>query len=66
MSKMKTHSGTAKRIKKTASGKIKTSHSQRGHLKTAKSSASKRRNSKPMLVSKSDAKRMKQQISQVK
>ncbi len=66
MPKMRTHSGTAKRIKKTATGKIKTSHSQRGHLKDAKSSASKRRNRKPMLVSKSDAKRMKQQIAQIK
>ena len=66
MPKMRTHSGTAKRIKKTATGKIKVSHSQRGHLLSAKSKNAKRKHRKPMLVSSSDYKRMKQQISQVK
>ena len=43
MPKMKTHSGTKKRIKKTASGKVVASSANSNHLLTAKSSASKRR-----------------------
>lgn len=66
MPKMRTHSGTKKRIKKTATGKIKVSHSHRGHLLSAKSTSAKRHHRKAMLVSAGDAKRMKQQISQVK
>jgi large subunit ribosomal protein L35 len=66
MPKMKTHSGTKKRIKKTASGKLKANHSQRGHLLSAKSKGAKRRHKSAMLVSASDYKRIKQQISQVK
>jgi large subunit ribosomal protein L35 len=66
MPKMRTHSGTAKRVKRTASGKLKTSHSQKGHLLSAKAKGAKRRHKKATLVSASDYKRIKQQISNVK
>ena len=66
MPKMRTHSGTKKRVKKTASGKVKVSHSQRGHLKSAKSTSSIRRNRKANYVSSSDLKRIKQQIDNIK
>lgn len=66
MPKMRTHSGTKKRIKRTSSGKIKVSHSQRGHLLSAKSKASKRTHKQPNFVSASDMKRIKQQIAQIK
>lgn len=36
MPKMKTHSGTAKRIKVTGSGKLRRARAGRGHLKLAK------------------------------
>ncbi len=66
MPKMRTHSGTKKRIKRTATGKIKVSHSQRGHLLSAKSKSAKRSHKKANFVSASDIKRIKHQISQVK
>jgi large subunit ribosomal protein L35 len=66
MPKMKTHSGTKKRVSRTASGKIKTSHSQRGHLLSAKSKGAKRRHRSAMIVSASDIKRIKQQITNIK
>jgi large subunit ribosomal protein L35 len=66
MPKMRTHSGTKKRVSRTASGKLKVSHSQRGHLLSAKSKGAKRRHKKAALVSASDYKRIKQQITNVK
>ena len=66
MPKMRTHSGTAKRVKRTASGKIKVSHSQKGHLLNAKSKSSKRSHKKAAFVSASDLKRIKQQIANIK
>ena len=66
MPKMRTHSGTAKRIKRTASGKIKVSHSQRGHLLSHKTTNAKRAHRKANFVSAGDMKRIKHQISQVK
>jgi len=66
MPKMKTHSGTAKRIKRTASGKIKVSHSQRCHLLSHKTTNAKRQHRKANFVSAGDMKRIKHQISQVK
>lgn len=66
MPKMRTHSGTKKRIKRTASGKLKISHANKGHLLTAKSKSSKRRHKNSSLVSASDYKRIKQQISNIK
>ena len=66
MGKMKTHSGTAKRIKKTGTGKVKVSHSQRGHLLSAKSTSAKRSHKQANYVSDSDLKRIKQQIANIK
>lgn len=66
MPKMKTHSGTAKRVKRTATGKLKVSSANKGHLLSAKSSASKRRHKLGSQVSASDLKRIKQQIANVK
>jgi large subunit ribosomal protein L35 len=66
MAKMKTHSGTAKRVKKTATGKLKVSHSNRGHLLSAKPTKAKRQHRKATVVSPGDYKRIKQQIAQIK
>jgi large subunit ribosomal protein L35 len=66
MPKMKTHSGTAKRVKKTGTGKIVATHANKGHLLSAKSKASKRRHKSELSVSPSDLKRIKQQIANIK
>lgn len=66
MPKMRTHSGTKKRIKRTATGKIKVSHSQRGHLLSHKSTSAKRAHRKANFISAGDYKRIKHQISNVK
>jgi large subunit ribosomal protein L35 len=66
MPKMRTHSGTKKRVKRTASGKIKVSHSQRGHLLSAKNKSAKRAHRKANYISAGDYKRIKQQIANVK
>ncbi|MFH5880937.1 MAG: 50S ribosomal protein L35 [Candidatus Izemoplasmataceae bacterium] len=66
MPKMKTHSGTAKRVKRTASGKLKVSHASRSHLKGNKNNNTIRNNRSASFVSKSDVKRIKHQISNVK
>ena len=42
MPKMKTHRGVLKRVKITASGKIKRKHAFTGHLMTSKNSKRKR------------------------
>lgn len=66
MPKMRTHSGTKKRVKKTGTGKVKVSHAFRGHLLSAKSTSAKRRHRKANFVSKADLKRIKQQIDNIK
>jgi len=66
MPKLRTHSGTKKRVKKTATGKVVASHAFRVHLLTAKSKSSKRSHRTAMQISKSDLKRIKQQITYVK
>lgn len=66
MPKMKTHSGTKKRVKKTATGKVKVSHAFRGHLLSAKGKSAKRSHRKANFVSKSDLKRIRQQIDNIK
>ncbi len=66
MPKMKTHSGTAKRVKKTASGKIKVSHANRAHLKGNKNKNTIRNNRSANFVAPSDAKRIHKAVSQVK
>lgn len=66
MPKMKTHSGTQKRVKITGTGKVVAMHANKGHLLTAKSKASKRRHKGELQVSPGDLKRIKQQISNIK
>lgn len=66
MPKMRTHSGTKKRVKRTGTGKLKTSHAWKGHLLSAKSTSAKRRHKSSTLVSASDYKRIKQQVSNIK
>ncbi len=58
MPKMKTHKGTAKRFKRTGSGKLRRGHSGRGHLKLAKGKNSYRRLTGDGDVASVDAKRI--------
>jgi len=57
MPKMKTHRGAAKRLKKTASGKLKRRRAY-SHILTKKSRKRKRRLRKSALVFKGEAKRL--------
>ncbi|MGL4948863.1 MAG: 50S ribosomal protein L35 [Anaeroplasmataceae bacterium] len=66
MPKQKTHSGLKKRIKVTGSGKLKRGHAYTGHLKTNKTHKQNKDLSKSALVHKSDVKRIKQLISNLK
>lgn len=62
MAKMKTHKGTAKRLKRTASGKLKRFQAFTSHL-TGKKSAKRVRNSrKGRMVSKGDQRRIDKMI----
>ncbi|SDH33900.1 LSU ribosomal protein L35P [Alteribacillus persepolensis] len=58
MPKMKTHSGAAKRFRKTGSGKLKRSHAYTSHLFRNKTNKQKRRLSKQGIVDKSDQQRI--------
>jgi large subunit ribosomal protein L35 len=58
MPKMKTHRGAAKRLKKTASGKLKRRRAYKSHILTKKSRKRKRRLRKSALVFKGEAKRL--------
>jgi large subunit ribosomal protein L35 len=58
MPKMKTHRGTAKRVKKTGTGKLKRMRAYKSHILTKKTQKRKRRLRKPDLVAKGDAKRL--------
>jgi large subunit ribosomal protein L35 len=62
MPKMKSHKGTAKRFKKTGSGKLKRSHAFTSHMFRNKSQKQKRKLRKSALVSKGDYKRIKDMI----
>lgn len=62
MPKMKSHSGTAKRMKKTGSGKLKRSHAYTSHLFANKSQKQKRKLRKSTLVSDGDYRRIKQML----
>ena len=54
MPKMKTHSGAAKRFKKTASGKIKRGQAFQRHILTSKATKRKRQGDMSEMVSKAD------------
>ena len=56
MPKLKTHRGAAKRIKKTAGGKLKRHKAYKSHILTKKSTSRKRGLRKSTLVSPADAK----------
>ncbi|SFM07625.1 LSU ribosomal protein L35P [Gracilibacillus orientalis] len=62
MPKMKSHSGTAKRMRKTGSGKVKRSHAFTSHMFANKSQKQKRKLRKSDLVSAGDYKRIKQML----
>lgn len=62
MSKAKTKSALKKRIKVTASGKIKHKHAYRSHLAQNKSTKQKRQSRHATLMSSSDYKRIKDLI----
>ncbi|MEO8108112.1 MAG: 50S ribosomal protein L35 [Actinomycetes bacterium] len=59
MPKMKTHSGTKKRIRVTGSGKLMRQRANRRHLLEYKSSRRTRRLAGDVEVSKADAKKVK-------
>jgi large subunit ribosomal protein L35 len=62
MPKMKSHRGAAKRFKKTGSGKIVRSCSNKQHILTKKSPKRKRHLRKSAIVSKVDEKRLTQML----
>ncbi len=62
MPKMKTHSGAAKRFKKTGKGNYKRSQAYASHLKRRKSPSQKRRLRKSTMVKPADVKRVKQLV----
>jgi large subunit ribosomal protein L35 len=66
MPKMKTHSGISKRVKRTASGKLKRAHAFAYHKAEGKTSKRKRHLRGTTLISASDMKRIKQMVSYVK
>ena len=66
MPKMKTHRGSAKRFKKTGSGKLKRSHAFTSHLFANKSTKAKRKLRKAGLVSNGDYKRIRHMLDQIK
>ncbi|WP_010651115.1 50S ribosomal protein L35 [Oceanobacillus massiliensis] len=59
MPKMKTHRGSAKRFKRTGSGKLKRSHAFTSHMFANKSQKQKRKLRKGAIVSSGDYKRIK-------
>ena len=63
MPKQKTHSGLAKRIKISGTGKVRRQQAGLAHLMPNKTAKQKRQLRKGTEVSKSDLKRIKQQIS---
>lgn len=63
MPKMKTHRGSAKRFKKTGTGKLKRSHAYTSHLFANKSQKQKRKLRKGALVSSGDYKRIREMLT---
>ncbi|MBA1393617.1 50S ribosomal protein L35 [Lactobacillus sp. XV13L] len=66
MPKMKTHRAPAKRFKRTASGSLKRHHAFTGHRFHGKTKKQRRHLRKAALVSRSDLKRIKQMLSQMR
>jgi large subunit ribosomal protein L35 len=59
MPKMKTHSGTKKRFKVTAGGKVRGRHAFTSHILEKKSPKKKRHLGRPVILKDQDAKRVK-------
>ncbi|MBD7907958.1 MULTISPECIES: 50S ribosomal protein L35 [Sporosarcina] len=66
MPKMKTHRGSAKRFKKTGSGKVKRGRAKTSHLFANKSTKAKRHLRKGSLISSGDYKRIREMITYMK
>mgnify|MGYP003413302750 FL=1 len=66
MPKMKTHRGSAKRFKKTGTGKLKRSNAYTSHLFANKSTKQKRKLRKASLVSSGDFKRIRHMLDNIK
>jgi large subunit ribosomal protein L35 len=62
MPKLKTHSGAAKRFKKTATGKVKRKHSHLRHILTSKDKKRKRQLGHSILVDPADQPKIKRMI----
>jgi large subunit ribosomal protein L35 len=62
MPKLKTHSGAAKRFKKTATGKFKRGHAFKRHILTSKATKRKRHLDTDSLVDKADQKKVARMI----
>jgi large subunit ribosomal protein L35 len=62
MPKLKTHSGAAKRFKKTGTGKVKRAHAMHRHILTSKATKRKRQNDMATLVDPADAPKIKRMI----
>ena len=58
MPKMKTHSGSKKRFRKTATGKLRGRHSNRSHILEKKTPKRKRHLKRSAVISKSDRSRV--------
>ena len=58
MPKMKTHSGSKKRFRKTASGKLRGRRANASHILEKKSAKRKRRLGRPSEISPADSKRV--------
>lgn len=66
MPKQKTHRGSAKRFKRTGTGKLKRASAFTSHRFHGKTKKQRRQLRKPQLVSESDMKRIAPQLSQMK
>jgi large subunit ribosomal protein L35 len=62
MPKLKTHSGAAKRFKKTGTGKVKRGHAFKRHILTSKGTKRKRQLDQDTLVDPADARKIKRMI----
>ncbi len=65
MPKMRSHSGTKKRLKRTATGKFKRGQAGTSHLAPGKTQKQTRQLRKASTLSKSDVKRIRQQLSNI-
>ena len=65
MPKMRSHSATKKRLRITASGKVVRGQAGTSHLAPGKTQKQTRQLRKPSTLSKSDVKRIRQQLSNI-